>query len=136
MPISWYRNYVTVPFSNRNPETITTDIPGNQFRLRVGNTFAPPCGNFRDNVFSGSPMSGEYFDRLIATGERDVCLLSSCSLPSKYFSLKVYILSSDNNYMMYFGVNVQEIDLLRRKISFVKNYKSYVCHRRYETTLL
>jgi len=30
--------------------------------------------------FSESPMSGEYFGRLIATGEWGVCLLSSCKV--------------------------------------------------------
>ena len=37
-------------------------------------------GNFRDNVFSESPMSGEYLGRLIATVEWGVCLLSSCKV--------------------------------------------------------
>jgi len=50
---------------------------------------------------------------LIATGEWGVCLLSL-----------------DIRYMMFFGVNVQEIDKLRRK-----KCKSYVWHRRHEITL-
>ena len=49
-------------------------------------------------------MSGQYFGRLIATGEWGVCLLSL-----------------DIRYMMFFGVNVQEIDKLRRKKGLVKN---------------
>ena len=52
-------------------------------------------------------MSGEYFGRLSATGEWGVCLLSSCKV-RKY--LKVEILSLDINYMMFFGVTVQEAD--------------------------
>ena len=61
-------------------------------------------------------MSGEYFGRLIATGEWGVCLLSSCkvrypqnkNILEKY--LKVKILSLDIKYMMFVGVTVQEID--------------------------
>ena len=61
-------------------------------------------------------MSGEYFRRLIATGEWGVCLLSSCNVryPQNknncQTTLKVIILSSDIKYMMLFGVTVQEID--------------------------
>jgi len=61
-------------------------------------------------------MSGEYFGRLIATGEWGVCLLSSCKVRylqiKKIFlqSLKVNILSLDIKYMMFIGVTVQEID--------------------------
>ena len=61
-------------------------------------------------------MSGEYFGRLIATGEWGVCLLSSCKVRSPQNknifenSLKVKMLSLDIKYMMFFGVTVQEID--------------------------
>ena len=46
------------------------------------------------------------------------------------------MLSLYMKYMMLFSVTVEENDYLRRKISFVKTYKSYVCHRRHDTTLL
>ena len=49
-------------------------------RLRARNTFAPHQGEFSRQYFSESPMSGEYFGRLIATGEWGVCLLSSCKV--------------------------------------------------------
>jgi len=61
-------------------------------------------------------MIGEYFGRLIATGEWGVCLLSSCKvryLQNKnifFKSSKVKILSLDIKYMMLFGVIVQIID--------------------------
>ena len=57
-------------------------------------------GNFRDNFFSESPISGEYFGRLIATGEWDVCLLSSCKVRypknKNSFINKSYALFSNN----------------------------------------
>ena len=62
--------------------------------------------NFRDNVFSESPMSDEYFVRSIATGEWGVCLVSSCKVRypqnKNIFlnSLTVKILSLDIKYMM------------------------------------
>ena len=48
-------------------------------------------GNFRDNVISKGPMIGEYFGRLIATGEWGVCLLSSCKVryPQTIFFLNL-----------------------------------------------
>ena len=61
-------------------------------------------------------VSGEYFGRLIATGEWCVCLLFSCKVryPQNknifFKSLKVKVLSLDIKYMMFFGVTVQEID--------------------------
>ena len=56
-------------------------------------------------------MSGEYFSRLIATGEWGVCLLSSCKVRyPQNKSIKVKMLSLDIEYMMFFGVTVQEID--------------------------
>jgi len=58
-------------------------------------------------------MSGEYFGRLIATGEWGVCLLSSCKAVYIYIykkSLNVKYLSLDIKYMMFFGGIVQEID--------------------------
>ena len=61
-------------------------------------------------------MSGEYFGRLIATGEWGVRLLSTCKVrypknKTIFFKyLKVKILSLDIKYMMLFGVAVQEID--------------------------
>jgi len=61
-------------------------------------------------------MSGEYFGRLIATGEWGVYLLSSCKVryPQNknifFKSLKVKVLSLDIKYMMFFGVTVQKID--------------------------
>jgi len=61
-------------------------------------------------------MSGEYFGRLIATGEWGVCLLSSCKVHYSqnktifFKSSKVKILSSDIKDMMFFGVSVQDID--------------------------
>ena len=87
-------------------------------------------------------MPGEYFGRLIATGEWGVCLLSSCKVHcpqnKNIFekSLKVKILSLDITYVMFFGVTVQEIDLLRGKNKFCKKYKLYVCNKRNEITLL
>ena len=60
-------------------------------------------------------MSGEYFGRLIATGEWCVCLLSSCKVryPQtknlSFKSLKVKVLSLDIKYMMFVDVTVQEI---------------------------
>ena len=60
-------------------------------------------------------MSGEYFGRLIATGEWGVCLLSSCkvrySQNKNIFekSLKVKNLSLCIKDMLFFGVTVQEI---------------------------
>ena len=86
------------------------------FRLRARNTFAPPWGIFETFFSSESPISGEYFGRLIATGEWDVCLLSSCKVryPKNKNSFKKYckvnILSLDIKYMMFFGVTVQDID--------------------------
>ena len=83
--------------------------------LRAINTFAPPP-IFETMFFSESPMSDEYFGRLIATGEWGVCLLSSCKVRypqnKNIFekSLKVKILSLDIKYMMFFDVTVQEID--------------------------
>ena len=61
-------------------------------------------------------MYGEYFGRLIATGEWGVCLLSSCKVRYPQIkiknlkSLKVKMLSLDIKYMMFFAVTVQEID--------------------------
>ena len=57
-------------------------------------------------------MIGEYFGRLIATGEWGVCLLSSSKVryPKKRKSLKVKMLSLDIKYTMFFGVIVQTID--------------------------
>ena len=61
-------------------------------------------------------MSGEYFGRLIATGEWGVYLLSSCKVRNPqnknifFKSLKVKVLSLDIKYMMFFGVTVQKID--------------------------
>ena len=61
-------------------------------------------------------MSGEYVDRLIATGEWGVCLLSSCKVRypqnKNIFkkSSKVKIKSLDIKYMIFFDVTVQEID--------------------------
>ena len=76
-------------------------MSGRQRRLRARNTFAPPLqGEFSRQCFSESPISGEYFGRLIATDERVICLLK----------LKFKFLSSDIKYMMLFGVTVQEID--------------------------
>ena len=71
---------------------------------------------FSRQWFSESPKSGEYFDRLIATGEWSVCLLSSCKVryPQNKNILKTYVkvnmLSLNIKYMMFFGVTVQEID--------------------------
>ena len=61
-------------------------------------------------------MSGEYFGRLMATGEWGICLQSSSkerypvnkNIKKNYF--KVKILSLDIKYMIFFGVTVQEID--------------------------
>ena len=51
------------------------------------------------------------YSRLIATGEWGVCLLSSCKVRyPQNKSLKVKMLSLDIEYMMFFGVTVQEID--------------------------
>ena len=88
------------------------------YRLRARNTFAlpQPRGEFSRQCFSESPMAGEYFGRLIATGECGVCLLYSCKVlypQNKNIlekSLKVKLLSLDIKYMMFFGVTVQEID--------------------------
>ena len=61
-------------------------------------------------------MPGEYFGRLIATGEWGVCLLFSCKVrypqTNNNFqkSLKVKMLSSDIEYILLFGVTVHEID--------------------------
>ena len=61
-------------------------------------------------------MSGEYFSRLIATGEWGVCLLSGCEVRYTknififFKSLKVKLLSLYIKYMMFFGVTVQKID--------------------------
>ena len=61
-------------------------------------------------------MSGEYFGRLIATGEWGVCLLSNFKVRypqnKNIFqkSSKVKVLSLDITYVMFFGVTVQEID--------------------------
>jgi len=65
--------------------------------------------------FSESLMYGEYFGRLIATGDWGVCLLSSCKVcypqnKIKNKSLTVNILFLDIKYMTFFGVTVQEID--------------------------
>ena len=71
---------------------------------------------FSRQCFSESPLFGEYFGRLIATGEWGVCLLSSCKIryPQNNFiffkSSKVKLLSLDIKYMMLFCVTVQEID--------------------------
>jgi len=61
-------------------------------------------------------MSGEYFGRLIATGEWGVGLLSSCKVcnPQNKNIFKksstVKMLSLDVKFMMFFGVTAQEID--------------------------
>jgi len=59
-------------------------------------------------------MSGEYFGRLIATGEWGICLLSikrvTFKIKNKKNLLKVKILSLDITYMVFFGVTVHEID--------------------------
>ena len=61
-------------------------------------------------------MSGEYFGRLIATGEWGVCLLTSCKVRypqnKNIFnkSSKVKMLFLEIKYMMFFDVTVQEID--------------------------
>jgi len=55
------------------------------YRLRARNTFASPQGKFSRQCFSESLMSGEYFGRLIATGEW------GCYLAVKYVTLKKYI---------------------------------------------
>jgi len=71
---------------------------------------------FQRHCFPESPISGEYFGRLIATGEWGVCLLSSCNVRypqnkdiSKKSS-KVKMLSLYIKYMMFVGVTVHEID--------------------------
>jgi len=74
-----------------------------------------PQREFSRQCFSESPMSGEYFGRLIATGEWGVCLLSSCKVrypQNIYFfkSSKVKFFSLDIKYMMFFGVTVHAID--------------------------
>ena len=84
-------------------------------RLRTRNTFAPNSGNCRDNGFSESPLFGEYFGKLNATGEWGVCLLSTCKVryPKNKIiikSSKVKILSFDIKHIMFFGVTVQEVD--------------------------
>ena len=61
-------------------------------------------------------MYGEYFDRLIATGECGVCLLSSFKVryPQNKMlglkSLKVKMVFLNIKYMMFLGVTVREID--------------------------
>ena len=61
-------------------------------------------------------MSGEYFGRLVATGEWGMCLLSSCKVRYPHNknifkkSSTVKLLSFDIKYMVFFGVSVQEID--------------------------
>ena len=91
-------------------------------------------GGFSRQCFTESPMSGEYFGRLIATGEWGVCLLSSCKErypPNKnifWNALKVKQFSSENRYVMFFDVKGNN--------KFGKKIKMYVCHGRYETTLL
>ena len=55
-------------------------------------------------------MSGEYFGRLIATGEWGVCLLSSCKVRYPKKKLKCNMLSSDIKCMMFFGDTVHTID--------------------------
>ena len=58
-------------------------------------------------------MSGEYFGRLIATGEWSVCLLCNCKVryPQNknilFKSFKLKVLSLDIKYMMFFGVTVR-----------------------------
>ena len=87
------------------------------YKLRDRNTFAPSRGDLETMFFlKAQSMSGEFFGRLIATGKWGVCLLSSCKVRhpqnKNIFqkTLKVKMLSSDIKYMMFFGVNVQEID--------------------------
>ena len=53
------------------------------------NEVKKPLGEFsRQCFFSESPMSGEYFGRLIASGECGVCLLSSCKV--RYPKKKIF----------------------------------------------
>ena len=88
------------------------------YRLIARNTFSPPPppGWIVETMFFWSPMSDEYFGRLIATGEWGVCLLSSCKVryPHNeihfFKSSKVKVLSLDIKYIMFFGVTVQKID--------------------------
>jgi len=78
-------------------------LPIKHNRLRARNTFAPP------RAFSESPMSGEYFGRLIALASGAFV----CYLAVKYVTLKIKIvlsLSLHIKYMMFFGVTVHEID--------------------------
>ena len=87
------------------------------YRLRVRNTFIPPTpGDLSRQCFSESPLSGEYFGKLIATGEWGVCLLSSFKVRypqnKNIFqkSSKVKVLSLHIKDMMFFGVTVHAID--------------------------
>jgi len=70
-------------------------------------------------------MSGEYFGRLIATDECGVCLLYSCKvrypqIKNIFFkSSRVKVLSLGIKYMMFFGVIVQERNLLIEKKKYV-----------------
>ena len=84
------------------------------YRVRARYTFATPKGNLSRQCISQSPMSGEYFGRLIATGEWGVCQLPSGKVryTKNNFQnvLKVKIISSYIKCMMFFGVTVQEID--------------------------
>ena len=67
--------------------------------VTVYDTTQLPQGEFSRQRFSERPMSSGYFGRLIATGERGVCLLSSCKVryPQitiicfKFQSLKFYL---------------------------------------------
>ena len=85
-----------------------------RYRVRARNTFAPLKGNLSRQCISQSPMSDEYFGRLIATGEWGVCQLPSGKVryTENNFQnvLKVKIISSYIKFMMFFGVTVQEID--------------------------
>ena len=69
--------------------------------VTVYDTTQLPQGEFSRQRFSERPMSSGYFGRLIATGERGVCLLSSCKVRypqnknSFEKSLMVKILSLD-----------------------------------------
>ena len=71
---------------------------------------------FSRQCFSESPMSGEYFGRLIATGEWGVCLLSSV----KYVTLKIEIFLR-NLYRLIFYLYILNIlcslVLLYRKLN-------------------
>jgi len=55
-------------------------------------------------------MSGEYFGRLIATGNWGLLSSSKVRHPHFFKSSKVKSLSLDIEYMMFFDVTVQEID--------------------------